>query len=108
MREVFQTSWSAAYPSGGAFLEPLFQSGSRSNVAGFKVPDVDGHILEAQTTDDDASRALRFGDVEAEIIGWMPVIPLATFPINSVEQAKVRGIAPLPTGNFDITRAWLT
>ena len=65
-----------------------------------RFPDVDGHILEAQTTDDDASRALRFGDVEAEIIGWVPVIPLATFPINSVEQAKVRGIAPLPTGTL--------
>ena len=33
---------------------------------------------------------MRFGEVERDIIGWMPVIPLATFPVNSVEQSKVR------------------
>ena len=49
VREIFQTSWSAAYPSGGAFLEPLFQTGSRSNVTGFKVPEVDNEILQAHS-----------------------------------------------------------
>lgn len=107
-REIFQTSWSAAYPSSGAFVQPLFQSTSPSNVSGLKDAKTDADIVAAQSAPSDAARLLDFKNAEIDALNQTPVIPIATFPVYSVEQSRVRGVAPLPTGNFDAARAWVT
>lgn len=107
-REVFQTSWSAAYPSAGAFVAPLFQSASASNVSGFKDAKTDADIAAAQSAPSDTARLGDYRNAELDVLNQTTVIPIATFPVYSVEQSRVRGIAPLPTGNFDAARAWVT
>jgi ABC-type oligopeptide transport system substrate-binding subunit len=107
-RQVFQTSWSAAYPSAGAFVQPLFQSTSPSNVSGLKDAKTDADIAAAQTAPSDIARLDDFRNAEIDVLNQTPVIPIATFPVDSVEQTRVRGVTPLPTGNFDAARAWVT
>lgn len=107
-REIFQTSWSAAYPSPDAFLTPLFSSGSISNVSLLKDPKVDETIANAQKSNDVYARDQQFQSAERRVMEQLPLIPLAQFPVNSVAAGVVRGVDPLPTGNFDIADVWLT
>lgn len=107
-REIFQTSWSAAYPSPDAFLTPLFQSTSLSNVSGLKEQKVDESIAQAQGEPDAAKRLAKWQTAERNVMGYIPVIPIAQFPVNSVASKRVRGLSVLPTGNFDIPSVWLS
>jgi oligopeptide transport system substrate-binding protein len=107
-REIFQTSWSAAYPSSGAFLQPLFQGGLSSNVTAMNDAKTNADIATAESTADPTLRNTDFATVETDVINQMPVIPLAAFPADSVEHTRVRGVNPLPTGNFDAAIAWVT
>ena len=107
-REIFQTSWSAAYPSPDAFLTPLFLSTSISNVSLLKDPKVDTALANAQTAVDVYAREQQFQEAERRVMEAMPLIPIAQFPVTSAATSVVRGIDPLPTGNFDISDVWLT
>lgn len=106
-RELFQTSWSANYPSSDAFLPPLFMSNSRSNVSGFKDINIDAELSAAQGEPDPVLRVRNYQQAERDILAQLPVIPLAQFPIESVAKRNVHSLVPMPTGNFDISAVWL-
>ncbi len=107
-RELFQTSWSAAYPSPDAFLTPLFLSTSVSNVSSLKDAKVDAALVNAQKARDAYSREQQFQDAERRVMDQSPIVPIAQFPVASVAVADVRGIDPQLTGNFNIADVWLT
>lgn len=106
-RELFQASWSAPYPSADAVLPPLFESNSRSNVAGFADADMDRRLRETKAIADPGERLRRFQAIERDLFAAVPLVPLASFPVDAVAVEAARGIATLPTGNFDATRVWL-
>lgn len=107
-RELIEMGWSGAYPSPGAFLDPLFRSTSQANISAFKNAEVDRALDEASAALDKGGRLRAYQRAEALIVAQMPAIPLASFPVDSVAQVGIRGIAVLPTGNFDASRVWKT
>lgn len=106
-RQLFQTSWSAAFPSPEAFLVPLFRSDMKSNVSGLKSPTVDQLLTQAQGEVDQGVRNNLWQQAEREIMSQMPVIPIAQFPVDSIASDRVRGLSVLPTGNFNFTSVWV-
>ncbi len=107
-RELLEMGWSGAYPSPGAFLDPLFKSNSPANVTGFANEEVDRLLEEAKSTLDTSNRLRTYQRVETLILKNAPVIPLAQFPVDSVAQVGIRGVHVLPTGNFDSSMVWKT
>lgn len=105
-REMFQTSWSGAYPTSGAFIDPLYRSGSVSNVSGLKNNDVDKHLDDAFKNQSTDGRINDYRDAEKSVMNQLPVLPIAQFPTDSVKSARMRGISILPTGAFDISNVW--
>lgn len=107
-RQLFQTSWAAAYPSADAFLPPQFDSGSSANVTGLVDGAIDQALVAAQSQPDVVQRRLQYQNLEGAIMAKLPVVPLAQLPVASVATKTVRGVAPLPTGNFDPSTVWMT
>jgi oligopeptide transport system substrate-binding protein len=105
-RELFQTSWAGLYPTAGAFIDPLYRSSSPSNVSGLKREEVDRFLEEAFSATDPDQRVDAYRDAETSAMKQLPVLPIAQFPTNSVQSARMRGIAILPTGAFDISNVW--
>jgi oligopeptide transport system substrate-binding protein len=105
-RELFQTSWAGLYPTAGAFIDPLYRSSSPSNVSGLKREEVDRFLEEAFEANDIEGRVNSYRDAETSAMRQLPVMPLAQFPTNSVQSGRMRGIAILPTGAFDIANVW--
>lgn len=106
-RELFQLTWAGAYPKYQAFLNPLFASGSPTNTINYSSPSADEQLSEADKSDSeeerlDISRRLERRFLADEAV----IIPLATFPVNTVATREVRGIRVLPLGNFDASVAW--
>ncbi len=106
-RELFQASWSAAYPSPDAFLAPLFYSPSISNVSALKDQKVDEAISNAQKEANNETRKREYQSAERNVMDKLPIVPLVQYPVNSVASNGVRGVDPLPTGNFNIANVWL-
>lgn len=106
-RQIFQTAWSAAYPSPDAFLSPLFKSSSPANVTRLQDAKIESAIVKAQGEGNSAQRIADWQNVERSIMGTVPLIPVAQFPVNSVASDRVHDIRVLPTGNFDITPVWV-
>lgn len=106
-RQLFQASYAAAYPSADAFLPGLFASTSVSNITGLQVAAIDEALAKAQAEPDQRARSEDYVDIERKVLRQVPVVPLAQFPVDAVEQPTVRGVAPLPTGNFDVSTVWL-
>lgn len=106
-RELFQTSWSAAYPSPDAFLPPLFTSSTAANVFALNDPAIDVKLGEAQREKQASKRTEKWREIERDVMSKYPVVPLAQFAYDSVAGPDVRGLDPLPTGNFDIGSVWL-
>lgn len=105
-RELFQTSWSGAYPTAGAFIDPLFRSSSSSNVSGLKSQEVDKLIGEAFKTQSREDRVSAYQDAESDAMLQVPVMPIAEFPVDSVQSSRMRGINITPFGTFDIASVW--
>jgi ABC-type oligopeptide transport system substrate-binding subunit len=105
-RELFQTSWAGLYPTAGAFIDPLYRSSSPSNVSGLKREEVDRYLNEAFESANSDDRTNSYRDAEASVMQQLPVLPIAQFPTNSVQTARMRGVAILPTGTFDIANVW--
>ncbi len=108
-RGLFQTAWSAAYPMPSAFLTPLYLSNAPANVSGLKDMSIDQRLVAAELEKSPITRVNLYETIERDLLGVLAVaVPLATFPIDSVATANVRGLTPLPTGNFDAGDVWLS
>lgn len=105
-REMFQTSWSAAYPTAGAFIDPLYRSGAAANVSGLKSAPVDKFLDEAFKSESYDGRINAYRDAEKAAMKELPVMPVAQFPATSVQSSRMRGISLSPMGTFDIADVW--
>jgi oligopeptide transport system substrate-binding protein len=105
-RELFQTSWSAAYPTAGAFIDPLYRSTSVSNVSGLKNAEVDRFLDKAFAAGANDDRINAYRDAEKAVMEQLPVLPVAAFPTDSVQSARMRGISITPYGTFDVANVW--
>lgn len=105
-RELFQTSWSGAYPTAGAFIDPLYRSSSPSNVSGLKREEVNRNIDDAFKATSFDGRVNAYRSAESSVMSQLPVLPIAQFPTNSVQSTRMRGISISPTGAFDVANVW--
>jgi oligopeptide transport system substrate-binding protein len=106
-QELFRLGWIGAYPSPDAFLPPLFQTGSPSNLTGFSSATVDQAFAAARGSADPAVRTQQYQGAEREILSYVPVIPIAQFELHSVMASSVRALTPTAAGTFDASVVWL-
>ena len=78
-QQLFRTGWVGLAPSGAAYLDPLFRSGSLDNTTSFSSSIIDQALADALATTDAASRNQRFGAIETSILGQFPVLPLGSY-----------------------------
>ncbi len=77
--QVALFGWVAEYPSAGAFLDPLFRSGSRDNYARFSSPELDRALEAARTEPDAGRRAEKWAEAERLVLGALPWAPLTFY-----------------------------
>lgn len=106
-QEVFRLGWAAGYPSAAAFLRPLFESGSETNVTGFASPAVDAALAAARTTADPAVRLARLEEAQRMVMAAVPIIPIGQFETLAFSAERVRGLRLTVVGSFDGAAVWL-
>lgn len=107
-QELFRLGWIGAYPSADAFLQPLFATGSPSNLTGLSIPAVDQAFTAARAEPDATKRVTLYQQAEKQIMAQLPVIPIAQFELHSVIGADVHRLAPTAVGTFDASVVWLS
>lgn len=100
---LFRLGWIGGYESAGAFLDPLFSSGSPDDVSSFAVAEVDAGLEQARSTADFAARMQEYAAVEAQVMARVPVLPLGQFQWTSVATQRVQGLDVGLDGTFDVT-----
>jgi ABC-type transport system substrate-binding protein len=78
-QQLFRTGWVGLSPSGAAYLDPLFRSGSLDNTTSFSSSLIDQALADAVATTDAASRNQQYGAIETSILGQFPVLPLGSY-----------------------------
>lgn len=106
-QEVFRLGWAAGYPSAEAFLRPLFESGSDTNVTGLASPEVDAALAAARTSADPAVRRARLGEAQRAVMAALPIIPIGQFETLAFAGTRVRGLRLNVLGSFDGAAVWL-
>jgi ABC-type transport system substrate-binding protein len=106
-QELFRLGWIGAYPSPDAFLEPLFATGSPSNLTGFSSAEVDAAFASARSEADGVKRLGLYQSAEKQVMAQLPVIPIAQFQLHSVAASGVHALAPTALGTFDASVVWL-
>lgn len=103
----YRLGWDANEPDPGAFLTPLFRTGSPDNLQGFSDPDVD-ELLDAARAEPDslASRAI-YGDAERLLLDQAVAVPLVVERRMRVVTRDVRGFEMLSSGRVDLARVTL-
>ncbi len=107
--DIFRLGWQADYPSPGAYLLPLFSSGTigQDNLTRFSDPEVDAKLAEARGTKDDAVRLRLYQEVEQRVLHHAAIAPILYYRFNRVVAPEVRGFRISPLGNVDLSRIWL-
>ena len=107
-REVFQSTWAASYPKYEAFLNPMFDSASPTNVSNYSNPATDKLLGDANRTDSEDRRLQMSRQLEKQLLGeTFAIIPIATFPVNTVAHDRVQGSRVQPLGNLDPSVIWV-
>lgn len=106
-QELFHFISSADYPSPDSFLAPLFVTGRPENVTQFSAPPVDQLLKRAQSEPDEATRTGFVQDAERQIVGQLPVVPIAQYEIHTVVSRRVQGLVVSPLGTFDASQVTL-
>ena len=98
---AYRLGWIAEVPSPGAFLRPLFASGSPDNHSGFSSAKVDG-LLDRAAKEESYKRRLRlYRRAEKTVLRRAAVIPLGSFIGRWVERNNVKGLRFDVMGGFD-------
>jgi oligopeptide transport system substrate-binding protein len=74
--QMFMTGWIADYADPQNFLDILFHSRSRENMARYANPDIDRDLEKARAERDTATRTKLYQDIEARILQDAPWVPL--------------------------------
>ncbi|HEU5084569.1 MAG TPA: ABC transporter substrate-binding protein [Acidimicrobiales bacterium] len=78
-------------------------SGSPDNVTGYANGLVDAALLAALAEPDPGVRRTRWQEVEAGILGDVPVVPLAQLRTVAVQRAQVQGLRIAADGSIDVS-----
>jgi oligopeptide transport system substrate-binding protein len=73
---LFRMSWSMDYPSMESYLTPLFTTAGSSNYGGYQSAEVDTLARRAAAAKNPAAAAAAYRQIEDQLAGDMPVIPL--------------------------------
>lgn len=74
--QMFMTGWIADYADPQNFLDILFHSRSRENMARYASPEIDRDLEKARSERDSAVRTKLYQDIEARILQDAPWVPL--------------------------------
>jgi len=107
--QLFEFSWTAAYPSMDQFLYPLFHSGrsASGSYTFYSNPSVDELLLKARSTPDATQRRNLYAQAEKMILGDAPCIPLFFSREFRVISARVQGQVLDPMGFVDMWNVWV-
>ena len=94
---LLESSWFGTYLDPDSFLL-RFPSDSLYNGTGFKDPDFDQLLQEANRTLDPAERMRKLAEVETQLLKGMPLIPVLYDTLSYLEKPYVRGMRPTPLG----------
>jgi ABC-type transport system substrate-binding protein len=106
-QQLFRTGWVGLSPSGAAYLDPLFRSGSLDNTTSFSSPDVDKQLAAALATQDPTSRNQQYAAIESVILGQSPVMPLGSYLTAVGLSTAVQEYHPRLDGTFVVDTVWV-
>ena len=92
----------------GVGLSPVthlqaWRSTSPDNLTGYTQPFVDERLAGASAEPDVAARTLRWREVEAVVLGDVPVVPLAQLRTVAVVRERIRGLQVRVDGSIDVS-----
>ena len=107
--DIFRLGWQADYPSPGAYLLPLFSSGTigQDNLTRFSDPETDAKLLKARGAKNDRTRTSLYQEVEKRVLEQSPIAPILYYRFSRVVAPEVRGFRINPLGNVDLRRVWV-
>ena len=94
-QQLFRTGWVGLAPSGAAYLDPLFRSGSLDNTTSFSSADIDSRAGRRPGHPDADSRNQQYAAIETSILGQSPVLPLGSY-LTAVALGHRRAGVPAP------------
>ncbi|MET0729066.1 MAG: ABC transporter substrate-binding protein [Acidimicrobiales bacterium] len=106
-QELFSFGWIGGYLSPDAYLSPLFRSDSDDNLTGYGDVTVDTALTEARGLTDEAGRAERWGNVEAQVLADAAVVPIAQFRIQPAVAGRVQDLRHAVDGSVDWSAVWV-
>lgn len=101
-QQLFRTGWVGLAPSAGAYLDPLFRTGSLDNLTALSSPNVDSRLDTAMATEDAAARQVQYQSLERDILALSPVVPLGSFVASVRLSPRVQGYMQRLDGTFDL------
>jgi len=105
--QLRRMGWVAAYPSAGAFLEPLFYSASPDNLTGLSSSEVDSLVGAAAREPDARRRTADWRRVELAVAAQAVAVPLVQFEEIVVRARRVGGLSINPVGTWSLEQVWL-
>ena len=106
-QQLFLTGWVGLAPSGAAYLDPLFRSGSLDNSTSFSSPDIDARLAQALANPDDATRTSQYVGIEHSVLGEFPVLPLGSYSATVAVSSGVQEYQPRIDGTFVAEGVWV-
>lgn len=102
VKGYFRMGWQADYPSAENYLTPMFSDGADSNYYGYKNPEFEKKIAEANRADsvEDAQPLLK--EAEEIIAEDMPTIPLWNSTAQVAWSENVDNVHTTPYGYVDL------
>lgn len=102
-RQLFTFGWVGVAVEPDVFLAPLFLSSSPDNVTGLADPVTDLALRVARAEPDAAARNALYAEIDRQVMGLVPMIPLAVYETAAVLAERVEGYVPRPDGTFVVT-----
>lgn len=95
---IFNSGWCADYPDPENFLDVLFHSASRQNLAGFRNPEIDGLLEQARVEVDIEKRLRLYGEIEQRLLEEAPALFLVHGLSAVLVKPYVQGYVDTPIG----------
>ncbi|MDP1819626.1 MAG: ABC transporter substrate-binding protein [Acidimicrobiales bacterium] len=103
-QELFTFGWVGGYAAPGAYLAPLFRSGSPENLTGLQDAEVDRLVAAAEAAASGPDAMAAWTAVEQRILEAAVVVPIAQFRTQVVVAPRVEGLVHAVDGSVDWSR----
>jgi oligopeptide transport system substrate-binding protein len=105
--DLFRLGWVGDFPSGDAFLSPLFVSGAAENVARVVSRNADAEIKAAEAEPAPKRQARHFAAAERVVLDQFALAPFVQFQTRLAVAPNVRELRLDVLGGFDGASVWL-